>query len=108
MAVESASDRAVFVNSDDFGASAVYTPAGGAASDPFNGVFDRPSMAVEMNEASTIDARPTFWCREDDLPNDAEGDDGDTLAVSGEGTFTVFSIETDGQGFALLRLGASS
>lgn len=107
MAVESAADRAVFVSTDDFGASAVYTPAGGAASDAIAGIFDRPSMAVEMTEAASIDARPTFWCREADLPDGAEGDAGDELVVTGESTFTVWSIEPDGQGFVLLRLGAS-
>lgn len=107
MAVESAADRAAFVSTDEFGASAVYTPVGGAASDPIEGIFDKPSIAVEMTEAASIDARPTFWCREADLPDGAEGNAGDALAVTGEGTFTVWSIETDGQGFALLRLGAS-
>jgi hypothetical protein len=108
MPVESADDRAVFLDAAEFGAEGVYTPFGGAASAAFAGVFDRPSIAAAMGEASvlSIDARPTFCCRESDLPDGAAGDASDQIAVTGEGTFEVISIEPDGQGMALLRLGA--
>jgi hypothetical protein len=108
MPVESTADRAVFVNPDEFGAVAIYTAAGGAASLPFAGQFDDPSIAADMNDAPSIDARPTFLCRAIDLPLGASGDAGDSLQVAAEGTFEVVSIEPDGTGMVLLRLGAAS
>lgn len=106
MAVESAADRAAFVSTDEFGTSAVYTPAGGAASDPIAGIFDRPSTSTVFNDAVTLDTRPTFLCPDSLLPGDAETGAGDQIAVDGEGTFEVSSIEPDGTGMALLLLGA--
>ncbi|MEY9110399.1 hypothetical protein ABH999_006595 [Bradyrhizobium yuanmingense] len=106
MPIETAADRAVFLNADEFGAEGVYTPAGGLASDPFAGIFDRPSIGTELNQVAAIDARPTFLCRAADLPAAANGDAGDRLAVAGEGGFEVVAIEPDGQGMVLLRLGA--
>ncbi|WBL75601.1 hypothetical protein I3J27_21450 [Bradyrhizobium xenonodulans] len=106
MSIESAADRAVFLNADEFGAEGIYTRAAGAASDPFSGIFDRPSISTDLNQVASIDARPTFFCRMADLPGAADGDAGDQLAVTGEGAFEVVSIEPDGQGMALLRLGA--
>ncbi|WP_440640274.1 head-tail joining protein [Bradyrhizobium sp. PUT101] len=108
MPIETAADLAVFLNADEFGAEGVYTPAGGVASNPFAGIFDRPSISTELNQVASIDARPTFFCREVDLPAAADGDAGDRLAVAGVGSFEVVAIEPDGQGMALLRLGASS
>jgi hypothetical protein len=113
MPIESASDRAVFVNPDDFGATAIYTPlATGLPSDAFAGLFDDPSgiMASDIGAGvGAVDGRPTFFCRADDLPDGAEGGDaGDALDVTGEGAFSVLSIEPDGQGMVLLRLGARS
>jgi hypothetical protein len=108
MGVETASDRAVFVNPDEFGANAIYTTAGGPPSDPIPGQFDRPSIEAEFNEAVTLDRRPTFFCPEGLLPDDAETGAGDRLAVDGEGAFEVVSIEPDGAGMVLLRLGALS
>ena len=111
MGVETAADRAVFVNTDDFGATGVYTPAGGGPSDDIAGIFDDPTRSVDINEAASIDARPTFCCREDDIPDGAVGDAGDEIEITVDGqdmgTFKVWSIEPDGQGFALLRLGAT-
>jgi hypothetical protein len=106
MPIETDADRAVFVNPDEFGAIAIYTPAGGAASAPFNGLFDDPAAGVDMNDAVTVDSRPTLFCRAGDLPAGAVGDAGDSLQVAGEGTFQVVSIEPDGTGMVLLRLGA--
>ena len=46
MAVESADDRAVFVDVDDFGSAATYTPSGGSAS-TVNGIFDNDFIEVD-------------------------------------------------------------
>lgn len=107
MPIEDAADRAQFVNADEFGVTAIYTPAGGAASDPIAGQFDDPSIsATPFGQVATIDARPSFFCAAADLPGAAAGDAGDQLAISGGDTFQVVSIEPDGAGMVLLRLGA--
>ncbi|NPU63383.1 hypothetical protein HL667_00030 [Bradyrhizobium sp. 83012] len=106
MPIETEADRAVFVNPDEFGAIAIYTPAGGVASAPFHGQFDDPMMSAGLNDVMTLDTRPTFFCRSADLPAGAESGAGDGLQVAGEGTFSVVTVEPDGQGMTLLRLGA--
>lgn len=106
MPIESAADRAVFVSAADFGALASYTPAAGGGSTAVAGIFDRPTIVVALNEAASLDAGPTFLCRQGDLPAGARGDAGDQLTVAGVGGFAVLSLEPDGQGMALLRLGA--
>ena len=108
MPIETAADRAVFLNADEFGASAVYTPAaGGGASDPIAGQFDDPSRASSLGAIGAIDAVPTFFCQVADLPGAAVGDAGDVLAIAGGYTWQVTAIEPDGTGMALLRLAAA-
>lgn len=102
MATETDEDRAAFVDVSDFGDAAVYSAAAGG-SGSLAGIFDDPSLSAEINDVSTIGARPTFCCRAAELPNGAEADSGDLLTVRGA-TYQVFSIEPDGQGMALLRL----
>lgn len=108
MAVESAADRATFTSTDEFGDAAVYTPVGGPAAPGIAGIFDDPSRtaAVGVMDLGTVDARPSFFCAEADLPGAADADAGDGLVVLGR-SFTVTSIEPDGQGFVLIRLGAA-
>jgi len=103
MPVESADDRAVFVN--DFGVVASYTPIGGAAVD-VPGVFDRSTIDVAL-DVPVVDRAPWFICRDDDLPDAAEDDAGDTLAIAGEGTFAVAELRPDGTGFTRIRLAAT-
>lgn len=106
MPVETDADRAAFLSADEFGAEAIYTPEGGAASNPIPGIFDRPSIGVGINDVGAVDARPTFCCRAAALPAGADADAEDRLDVTGDGTFKVFSIEPDGTGMVLLRLAA--
>ncbi|WP_146101308.1 hypothetical protein [Bradyrhizobium sp. AC87j1] len=106
MPIESAADRAVFVSAADFGALATYAPAAGGGSTAVAGIFDRPTIDAALNEAASLDARPTFLCQQADLPGAADSDAGDQLTVAGVGAFEVLSIEPDGQGMVLLRLGA--
>lgn len=108
MPAETAADRLAFLSADEFGATATYTPAGGAAAPDIAGQFDDPFLAVAGAEvAGTADRRPTFFCRAEDLPGAAAGGDaGDTLAIDGGATYRVIGIEPDGTGMALLTLGA--
>ena len=53
MAVESAADRAIFFNVDDFGTAASYTPSGGSAA-TVNGIFDNDFVEVDAGGASGL------------------------------------------------------
>ncbi|MHB0784431.1 head-tail joining protein [Bradyrhizobium sp. 5.13L] len=106
MPIETAADRLAFLGVDEFGAEGSYAPAAGGGATTIAGIFDRPSISADLNQVASIDARPTFYCRHADLPAGADGDAGDQLTVAAVGAFEVVSIEPDGQGMALLRLGA--
>ncbi|MDA9499281.1 head-tail joining protein [Bradyrhizobium sp. CCBAU 11357] len=106
MPIETAADRLAFLSVDEFGAEGSYAPAAGGGATTLPGILDRPTIAAALNDAASLDARPTFLCRQADLPATADADAGDQLTVTGVGAFEVTSIEPDGQGMALLRLGA--
>lgn len=111
MAVESAADRAVFVDADDFGTTATYTPAGGVAA-TIEGLFDEPpgELFGGGDEAGLASAVPMFTCRAGDVPAAAEGgeDSGDVLTLTDRQSvarrFQVMRIALDGAGFATLTL----
>lgn len=109
MPIETDTDRAVFVNASDFGVEAVYTVAGGVASDPFAGIFDDPSIGVAVGDMGVVtnDAKPTFFCPSSSIPSGADENAGDTLMVNGR-TYVVVAINPDGQGMVQVRLGASA
>ena len=102
MAVESATDRAVFVNADEFGLTASYTPTGGSASD-IDGIFDNGYLATSVGGESVgiQNAVAAFTCRSADLPGGAA--DGDAIEISGT-AYIVRQIEPDGQGMSRLVL----
>ena len=95
MAVETAADRAAFVNPDDFGVAATYTPvAGGAVT--VNGIYDNPFAAAgEFEQVGFASTEPRFTCRSADLPNGAGN--GDQIVISGT-AYTVRVIEPDETG----------
>jgi hypothetical protein len=105
MPVESADDRLTFLDPDEFGTEAAYTPLNGTAAD-IAGIFNNPHLPVVVGEhVATSDAQPTFLCRTDDIPADAQGGDaGDTLAVDGV-TYRVTDLHPDGSGMTLVVLG---
>lgn len=105
MPIESAGDRAVFFGDSD---TAVYTPGGGVPSAPIAGIFDGPTQPFDLNEAATLDERPSFCCAESDLPDGADPENGDELEVTGRGVYRVVALIPDGQGMVLIRLGADS
>jgi hypothetical protein len=113
MAVESADDRLAFLSPDEFGDEATYRPAAtGEESVPIVGIFDNTHELVAAgNSPGSSDARPTFYCRSQDLPEGAEGGDaGDRLTITHLGVlrnYRVIDLEPDGQGFTRLELGAT-
>lgn len=100
MAVESATDRAIFVNVDDFGVVATYTPSGGASS-TVNGIFDNDFIEVDAGGGVGVALQqPRFHCRTADVSSASEGD---ALVVSGT-NYTIRIVQDDGTGMTMLVL----
>ncbi len=101
MAIESAADRAVFLDADDFGISATYTPVVGSAVS-VEGIFD--SGYEEVSLPGSIDvslslSRSRLVVRTADLPSAAA--DGDAVTISGA-NYTVKVLSADGEGMTEL------
>ena len=100
MAVESATDRAIFVGVDDFGVAATYTPAGGVSS-TVNGIFDNDFIEVDAGGGVGVALQqPRFHCRTADISSASEGD---ALVVSGV-NYTIRIVQDDGTGMTMLVL----
>lgn len=100
MAVESATDRAIFVGVDDFGVAATYTPSGGASS-TVNGIFDNDFIEVDAGGGVGVALQqPRFHCRTADVSSASEGD---ALVVSGV-NYTIRIVQDDGTGMTMLIL----
>jgi len=98
MAVESATDRAIFVGVDDFGVAATYTPSGGASS-TVNGIFDNDFIEVDAGGGVGVSLQqPRFHCRTADVSSASEGD---ALVVSGV-NYTIRIVQDDGTGMTML------
>ncbi len=98
MSAESATDRASFFNTDDFGVTATYD---GATS--VNGVFTNedggalPAIVGGSEVATTI---PRFICQASDVDTDPRGK---SLVVSSV-TYEVVDAHPDGTGIVILDL----
>ncbi len=100
MAVESAADRAIFFDVDDFGTAASYTPSGGSAA-TVNGIFDNDFVEVDAGGGVGIALQqPRFLCRTADVSSAAEGD---ALVISAV-NYTVRIVQDDGTGITTLVL----
>ncbi len=102
MAVESAADRLLFLDTDEFGASATYTLAAGGTS-TVRGIFDAEFREVVTGEYGVgVGVHPAgFTMREADLPS-GHGD-GDGLIIAAV-AYTIREHEKDGTGMVMLRL----
>lgn len=100
MAVESAADRAVFFDPDEFGVEGAYTLAAGGAAVAIDGIFDNAAEAL-FDDPGVVARPTTFKCRSADLPGGAGK--GDQLVVNGI-THTVQEILPDGTGVSELVL----
>lgn len=100
MAVETATELAIFFDVDDFGTAATYTPVGGAAS-TVNGIFDNPQASRNATDLLDITIpAPQFVCRTSDVASVAEGD---SLVVGGV-SYIIRVTLTDGTGVTTLLL----
>jgi len=98
--VESAADRAAFVNPDEFGLAATYTLAAGGQS-TVNGVFDEAAAEGVDRNAALAARTVMFECRTADLPSGAAA--GDTVTV-GARKFRVIEIGPDQDGMTDVAL----
>jgi len=103
--IEVADDLNVFFNSEDFGASATYTPEGGSAS-IITVLFDKPfnSVPMETGEVDVESNTPTALCKTSDVSSAAHGD---ALVVNST-TYHIVGVQADSgsgyQGTTLLIL----
>jgi len=101
MAVETATERAIFFDTDDFGLAATYTLNGGASS-TVNGIFDNQFLEVDpLGGVGVISAQPQFTCTSADLPGAAAVGDG--ISISSVG-YKVREIQAEGTGVTVLVL----
>ena len=102
MAIEGNTERAVFLSTDDYGQSGVYTPAGGSGS-TINGIFDSSDQLVDLGGRVGVTAGdPSFHCRTSDVSSAAEGD----ALVTGGVDYTIRDVIDDGTGMTQLILEA--
>lgn len=103
MPVESAADRAVFVNPDEFGATASWS-VDGAAGVAVAGVFDEPAGDA-LADPGIEAAQPSFACRSADVPAAATFGDNtpDRLTIGGR-VFLPLRQGDDGTGMSRIIL----
>lgn len=100
MAVETATELAVFFDADDFGVAATYTPSGGSPA-TVNGIFDNEFFEVEAGgEIAVAMEQPRFTCRTSDVSTAAEGD---SITINST-AYTVRVVQSDGTGVTVLVL----
>ena len=100
MAVESATDRLIFLNTSDFASSGTYVPSGGSAS-TVKGIFDNGYSAIDMGgQVAVASVEPQFMCRTADVSSAAEGD---ALTIDSV-AYTLRRVEDDGTGMTVLFL----
>ncbi|MFP6704707.1 MAG: hypothetical protein VCE75_01385 [Alphaproteobacteria bacterium] len=101
MAIEGATERAVFFDTDDFATASSYTPSGGSAS-TVNGIFDNENFEVDpLSGVGVVSAQARFACTMADLPSGAVS--GDAFTIDGT-AYTVRVIQPEGTGITTLVL----
>ncbi len=100
MGVESESDRAVFLNTDDFGVEALYKEDGAGDGVTINVLFEKEDLSIDPEEGDLQNDPPTARARTSDGPNAAHKD---TLAINSV-TYEVKTPRPDGEGMTLLRM----
>ncbi|TPK38698.1 hypothetical protein [Mesorhizobium sp. B2-5-3] len=107
MPVETAADRAIFVDADEFGAAVKWTSVAAVAN--FSAIFDAEYQLLTLPDldAGVEASGPQIQCRTSDLPADAAHQDSvqvtdpETSALS---NFVVVEIKPDGTGMTVVRL----
>ena len=100
MAVETATERAIFFEADDFAVTASYTPQGGSATN-INGIFDNEYFEADAGGTIGIAIQqPAFLCQTSDVASAREGDAITINSVA----HTIRIVKDDGTGVTILVL----
>lgn len=100
MGVETDTIRSIYLNTNDYGQEATYTPSGGSGS-TINGLLDKESDDIESGgEVGVVYSTTTFTCRTSDVSSASFGDSLVTDSV----TYTVRKVEPDNNGMTVLTL----
>ena len=100
MAVETASDRLIFLDVDDFGTTASYTVQGGSAAD-VKGIFDNEHIEVDATGSVGVSIQePRFLCRTSDVSSATEGDAITINSIN----YKIRVVQDDGTGITNLVL----
>lgn len=100
MAVETADDRLIFLDVDDFGTTASYTVQGGSAVN-ITGIFDNEHIEVDATGTVGVSVQqPRFMCRTADVSSATEGDDITINSVA----YKIRVVQDDGTGMTNLLL----
>lgn len=101
MAIETATEFAAFVSTDEFGVVATYRSIDGSSTS-INGIFDEPFEAVDVEAGAPIGSRrASFECVSSDLP--ASAAQCDEIDI-GANSYVIAEIEPDGTGMTVLTL----
>ena len=100
MAVETATELAIYFDADDFGVAASYTPQGGSAT-TINGIFDNEYFEADAGGTIGIAIQqPRFVCQTSDVSSAREGDAITINSVA----HTIRIVQDDGTGVTTLVL----
>lgn len=100
MAVETATELAIFFETDDFAVTATYTPAGGSPTS-IKGIFDNEFYEADAGGSVTFAIeQPRFTCASSDVASAVEGEAIVINAVS----YTINVVQRDGTGVTMLIL----
>lgn len=101
MSVESAADRAVFTNPEEFGTAAIYTVAGGDPT-PIDGIFDNDyQLLADFNDGPGISGSSPVFAVTQVMPIDSAA--GDTILIDTV-NYSVAELMPDQDGLTILRL----
>ena len=102
MGIESGADRQIFLDSNEWGSAATYTPMGGGVASPIQGLFDAAytdiNLGLEVGVAST---GPRILVATSNLING--GRQGDQFVIAGV-NYSASSLEPDGTGMTNVKL----
>lgn len=100
MGIETAVERAIFTNTDDFGVAATITPVNGQAV-KVKGIFDNDFIEVDTGgNVGFALLQPRFLCKTSDVSAVAE----DAKVVISDLTYKVKIVKPDGTGMTELVL----
>lgn len=114
MPVETAEDRATFVDPDDFGISLTYRRKDIPADTTINGIFDNEFALADIGDAAVSTTTPAVIVQTDDLPNGGRQNDYIIITVAAltaaelpethAGSYRINIVMPDGTGMTVLGL----